>query len=186
MRCFIAVPIIGEARTGAARFQERLRQKGDPVKWVVPRNFHLTLHFLGEVEDSIIEAMPELFGRALRRHEPFEVELQGAGTFPNLNKPRVIWVGVGRGAEALASLHNALKGPLAQLGLRTEDRPFKPHLTLGRARGAIGRPCREEIRRGRDLGHGSCLVSRVILYQSVLRPSGPVYRSVFEVQLSKT
>ncbi len=186
MRCFIAVPITGEARRGAARFQHRLRQEGDPVKWVAPHNFHLTLHFLGEMERDVIEEMPALFGQALGTHAPFEVELQGAGAFPSLNKPRVIWVGVGRGSEALASLHEALKGPLAQLGLRVEDRPFKPHLTLGRARGAIGRPCREEIRRGRDLGHGSCLVSRVILYQSVLRPSGPLYHPLFEVQLGKT
>lgn len=159
MRAFIAVEISEGARTEVARLQETLITAGADVKWVEPRNLHLTLKFLGEVPEEKIPALTESLGRTAAETPPFSFSLQGVGAFPRMEHPRVIWVGVQEGKEQLVQLAEKVGG----------ERPFSPHLTIGRVRsGARLAPL--PFKAGEPI-----LADRLVLFQSVLSPDGSIY-----------
>src|SRR5713226_2374620 len=116
LRTFIAVDIGKPNRDRVVALQEALGRTGVEVKWVEPENLHVTLLFLGEVEDR---AMPEVC-RAVQgvtvRHAPFPMSIESAGCFPNARRPRILWVGVGEGVQPLCALHDELEIPLQALG----------------------------------------------------------------------
>src|SRR5439155_9603340 len=113
----------------------QLGQAGTPVKWVEPENLHVTLLFLGEVDAREVLEVCKTVQRTAAVIAPFAIDVRGVGCFPNLRRPRTLWVGVGDGSAKMVGLHDALEGPLLQLGCyRREDRGFTPHVTLGRTK----------------------------------------------------
>ncbi len=139
VRTFIAVAIDKTIRDRAVILQEALDRAGANVKWVEPENMHLTLLFLGEVEDRALPAVCRVVIEVARTLEPFEMCLEGAGCFPSPRRPRTLWIGVGDGTQELVALHDALEVPLLDLGCyRREERRYTPHLTLGRVKGEVG------------------------------------------------
>lgn len=165
-------------RKRVAELQGGLKTTRTQVKWVEPANFHFTLRFLGEVPDEEVEEVAQAAEGTWGMRGPSRVALRGAGCFPNVRRPRVIWVGVSEGGERLQELHEALSERLqSALGIEPEGRPFSPHLTIGRVKAppadtalaqAIGQLSEAEA--------GAFPLDRFVLYQSVLRRSGPVYR----------
>src|SRR5262245_12973776 len=104
LRTFIAVGIDKAIRDRAVALQETLGRSGVEVKWVEPENLHVTLLFLGEVEDKALPGVCRVVAECAARHEPFEMSVESAGCFPNPRRPRTLWVGIGAGLQELVAL----------------------------------------------------------------------------------
>ena len=135
IRAFIAIELPSQIKAALAQLQGNLRtSKGASVKWVDPEGVHLTLKFLGNVDESEVPAITKALSEAVKGVAPFSLQLGDPGAFPNTHAPRVVWVGVGGEIEPLSTLHNNVDNVLAPLGFPAEKRAFSPHLTLGRVR----------------------------------------------------
>src|SRR5262249_33769708 len=136
LRTFIGVDIGKAIRDRAVALQEKLAQTTNSVKWVEPDNLHVTLLFLGEVEDREVPMVCRVVAEQAQKHGPFPLTIERVGCFPNRRRPRVLWIGVGQGTQELCALHDSLEPPLLDLGCyRREERKYTPHITLGRVRG---------------------------------------------------
>jgi len=132
MRVFVAVfppPGVQEALVAAARALPT-----DAFRLTAPERVHLTLKFLGEVPPEDLPRLDSALGRAARQAEPFDAAISGFGAFPSATRARILWAGIGQGAEAFRALSRAVEDLLEPEGFAREDKPFVPHLTLGRAR----------------------------------------------------
>lgn len=160
---------------------------GRNVKWARPDSIHLTLKFLGEVSSDIL---PQLEAAALRACEPtlpFILQVAGAGAFPGLNRPQVVWIGVSDPSQSLPDVAARLNALAAPLGIPSEKRPYRPHLTLGRVRSEGPAPeLAGRIRGLEGLVGPSFNVERLVLMESVLKPSGAQYSRLFDVPFGGT
>lgn len=183
-RTFIAVEIESQLRCALAEVQEQLRPLGRNVKWIEPGNFHLTLKFLGDVEDAGLGDVVSAVEKCAAESSSFILAVRGCSAFPNLRSPRVI---VARGHEptgALAGLHETLESALAGLGFKRERRSFRPHLTLGRVRrGSPGRAFAEHLATLAEIELGEQNVRALMAMTSELTPNGPVYTKTAEAVL---
>jgi RNA 2',3'-cyclic 3'-phosphodiesterase len=138
IRSFIAIELPSQIKAALSRLQDNLRtSKNSSVKWVDPEGIHLTLKFLGNVDEAEISALNKALSEAVRGVASFHLELGGPGAFPSSQAPRVVWVGVEGEIEPLRTLHNSIDRVLTPLGFPPEKRAFSPHLTLGRVREEI-------------------------------------------------
>jgi 2'-5' RNA ligase len=191
IRSFVAVELTDAARRALAGVQRDLKTQAPPgaVRWTRPDSIHLTLQFLGDILPEQVEAVAGALDAACAGRAPFAFELAGAGVFPNLNRPRVVWVGVVEPSGALAALQQRVAQALAPLGFSPEERAFTPHLTIGRAARDAG---------PRDLAALGALVARagigslgrvdvdhVNLMKSNLKPDGAVYTPLAVIPLAK-
>jgi 2'-5' RNA ligase len=183
MRLFLAADLDDAARAAAAAAVVRLRASADQqrpgsspgVAWVEPRNFHLTLHFLGEVDEVRWPGLREALAPALKPGAP-KLALQGWGTFPPRGPARVIWMGVAGGTGALAAAHSALGDRLRQVGIVPEARPFSAHLTVGRVKVPSGLFWNRLCAAADPPASEEWTVPACTLFQSHLSPAGPAYR----------
>lgn len=156
--------------------QKDLKSSRADVRWVSPGNIHLTLKFFGTIEESIIESIIKSIEGPVQSTPPFFLKIQGMGAFPNLKNPRVIWMGFQEGKETIVAIQKQLEGEFEKIGFQPEDRPFHPHLTLGRMRSNRGK---DELVRGmeryKEEEFGDFQIEKVILFKSDLRPTGPIY-----------
>ena len=151
----------------------RLGGPADRVRWASPENVHLTLTFLGDVREEVLGDLHAALEEVCAGHAPFDVELAGLGAFPSAQRARVLWTGVGAGFEELRSLAADLDDAFAHLGFGREERPYTPHLTLGRVR---GRPVSFDL--PPDAGGPEFRVQHVELVESTLTQGGAVYETV--------
>lgn len=184
MRTFIAVEISDEISNALAQLEARLKYAGADVKWVRPENIHLTLKFLGEIsEEKAKEVIAALDGIA-KSAKSFELSVKEVGAFPKVDYPRVIWVGLEKGADESSELAAKVEDALAKIGFPKESRPFTAHLTIGRVRSSKNKDKLKEKILGKDssqlLPVSSHKVSSVILFQSTLTPSGSIYTKLHE------
>jgi 2'-5' RNA ligase len=147
------------------------------VKWVEPENIHVTLLFLGEVEDRTVPAVCRVVAEVAAGLAPFEMSVESVGCFPSPRRPKTLWVGVGDGRQQLVALHDALEPPLLDLGCyRREERQYTPHITLGRVKGPAGTDqLATALARRADWHGGQVRVREVVVMSSELRPEGPTY-----------
>jgi 2'-5' RNA ligase len=177
LRTFIGIDPGKPVRDRLVSLQENLAKAGTEVKWVEPANLHLTLLFLGEVEDRRLPPVCQVVQENAAKHPAFAMTLATVGCFPNPRRPRILWVGVGQGAAEVTAVHDSLEAPLLELGCyRREERRYTPHLTLGRVKsdrptdklaGALGKYA--------DWIAPETLVREVLVMSSELTPHGPVY-----------
>jgi len=187
MRLFIAADLPDAVRTALAGEQKRiaaaLAGAGSSLKWVKPEHAHLTLVFIGNVEDARVPAVVEAVSRRIDA-PPFDAVFGGGGVFPPRGAPRVLWIGVEDGAAQLIALQQTLASRVTALGLPLEDRAFHPHLTLARWRES--RPS-DRDRALAAAPHGMVARARIdaaTLYQSRLSPSGPAYTPLARANLT--
>lgn len=176
MRLFVALELPEGFRGKMERIQNTLRPLSPEVRWVRPENFHLTLKFLGEMDAAGLEDLQAVLERVAERHRVFEVDLQGVGAFPNLRRPRVLWVGVLGDLSPLKSMARQLNRELEALGVPPEAKPFSGHLTLGRIKRPAPNPALEkELATFSESRVGRLRVEEVCLFQSQLKRGGPEY-----------
>lgn len=177
VRTFIGVEVGGDVRTNATALQQTLARTGADVNWVPFDNLHVTLLFLGEVDDRELHAVSRAMADAVAGEPPFTLRVSGVGAFPNLRRPKTVWAGIADGSAELVRLHGLLESPLLDLGAyRREDRPYSPHLTLGRVKSeAGGQALAPALVKSADWTGGRTTVGEVVLFASDLRREGPVY-----------
>jgi 2'-5' RNA ligase len=159
------------------------RDSGD-VKWVAVDNVHLTLQFLGAVPEERVDLVKVAVAAAAAEARPLRLELRGAGGFPSARRARVLWAGVSGDVAELAALVAALERRLGPLGFAAEERPFSPHITLGRARDARGAPgLAAALALAAEAPGVPWRATEVILFQSFLSPKGPRYEALARAAL---
>jgi len=178
----MAVEISEPCRESLARFIGGIDKYGTSVKWVPAENLHVTLKFLGESAvdtGGIINALKTV------RQEKFQAELRGLGCFPNLKHPKIIFAAVGEGASQLKTLASAVEDALEPLGFAKEERGFHPHITIGRVKcpGKTASKIAEKMIGQEGVIFGKFSVDRFCVMKSDLRPRGPVYTKIAELQL---
>lgn len=196
IRTFVAVELDEALRAAIGRAQAALRDKldrelrradpGTRIQWVRPESVHVTLKFLGDIEEDRVATVGQALERAVVGVAPFALDVGGLGMFPEAGGPRVLWLGLSGPVEAMARLASAVDAALQEIGFPPEDRPFTPHLTLarvkersrevGRAMAACGLP-------GRETAVGRLEVRALALMKSELRPTGARYTRLQEVRL---
>ncbi|MCU0873213.1 MAG: RNA 2',3'-cyclic phosphodiesterase [Pirellulaceae bacterium] len=185
IRTFIAVELSAAVRAEAVRLVELLRPAGGDAKWVEPQNMHLTLKFLGDVREEAIADVCRVVTKAAVDFPPFDIKLSGAGAFPDLRRPRTLWIGVTQGQQELVRLQTAIERALAKRGFPKENRDFFPHLTIGRIResgpqmGELG----QLIHIHADFAAGGSTVREVVVFASHLSSSGPAYEALARAAL---
>ena len=184
IRSFLAIelpkPILGKIE----EVQGDLRLTHADVRWVSPERIHLTLKFFGNIEESRIDSISKSIEEPIQNTLPFSVKVQGIGAFPYLKNPRVIWMGLVNGGEVLISLQKQIDTRLEKIGFQPEDRPFHPHLTLGRMKSSRGKDeLVGRMEKHKEEEFGDLQVEKVILFKSDLRPSGPIYTLLKEMKL---
>jgi 2'-5' RNA ligase len=184
IRAFVAVAVGPEVVRRIAEAQTEMKARLGGVRWVAPENFHFTIKFLGPVPEEKIEAIASALKEAAGSVPRFRIAAGGIGIFPDIRRPRVIWVGLdGKNLERLV---RAVESVLEPLGFAPESRPFQPHLTLGRwnRQETRGEALRKEIERWTETDFGEFAVKNVILFRSVLNPRGAVYTALRALPLS--
>lgn len=186
LRTFAAVEITAAIRARTEELIDSLEGTTADVNWVEPHNLHLTLKFLGDVHQREITTVCKAIARGTAKIKPFEIEVRGAGAFPNAARPRTIWLGVTVGEEPMIELHDRVEAELAELGYREEHRRFQAHMTIGRVRGAgIGiTELGDRLQNQADFLAGRMTVNKVTLFTSTLTPDGPIYEIVGSSSLS--
>ncbi len=175
MRLFVAVSLPSEIQNRLAAVQDQLRRAQADVSWVRAENVHVTLKFLGEVEVKRLDRMRLALTEVARAAAPFSMQVAGVGSFGG-RIPRVVWVGVGEGAEPLVQLAGLVEGALARVGFPKERRGFTAHLTLGRVRSSRNAEALLALILDTPAStFGTVKAMQFELMQSELRPSGSVY-----------
>ena len=178
MRAFLGIPIHGDLKDKIILAQKRFSQFD--IKFVEPVNFHFNLKFFSELEEGKIEDVKAAVSSACRKYRPFDIKIAGVGAFPSKERARVVWLGVDLGNENLVSLGDSIQKELQNIGFEGEI--FTPHLTLGRVR-SFNASLSKHIEELEDFEAGIMKVEKIVLFQSTLCPSGPVYGALFNVLL---
>ncbi len=179
VRAFIAVEISPEVRKRVEESLEPLRRRFPDLKWVQSENLHLTLRFLGEIEESQAKDLEALMTERFKNLGPVALQLRTVGKFPDHGTAvRVVWIGVEGDVQGLKSLWERAQACAREIGLEKDDHGFSPHITVARTRAS-----NQRISGLGPAEFGTTTVDRVILFQSELSPKGPAYTPLFEVPL---
>lgn len=148
MRLFVALLLSEEVRNGLAAVQDELGVRCDGVRWVRPELLHLTVRFLGEVDDRAVAGVAEAMSRGAADAAPFDMRIAGLGAFPPAGAARIVWAGASDESGTMAAMERSVGANLDAAGFPPEFRAWSPHITLGRVR--VGR----SPRAGRASGSG--------------------------------
>lgn len=182
LRAFVAVKLGQEVESRIVELMARLKEARADVRWVGREAIHLTLRFLGDVEEARVASIIEALKGRLSGLDPLWIETGGLGAFPSLGRPRVLWVGCK--GEGLHELGEATEAAVVECGFAREARPFTPHVTLGRVRSLRDwDKLRALISRSASESFGPSEVSEVILFRSTLTPEGARYSRLGSVAL---
>ncbi len=187
-RIFVAVPLPDEQVSALSNLSSKILPGNQAIRFVDPSHYHLTLVFLGDVENAGLNAVCQAVVESSARFEPFELQLTGLSAFPNITRPRNVWVGLsGPGLETLHSLQKAVVRALRQAGYPPEDSRFSPHVTLARIRNNRGRVSPPDLSRVtqeyRDWSCKPFLVVEVVAFSSNLTSNGPEYTTLVRAPL---
>ncbi|BFU91749.1 MAG: RNA 2',3'-cyclic phosphodiesterase [Nitrospira sp.] len=199
IRTFLAVELGEDLRNRIMLVQQDLRQRfgreSSPairITWVQPLSIHLTMKFLGDTDEHLIEPMREAVERAMTGHEAVHMSIERLGVFPRLQQPRVLWVGPseqweqGDEAKRLTALHRAVEDGCRPFGFVSEGRPLSPHLTLARIKEGerhVGQALAKSGAMDRPISLGLLVVESIVLMKSELRPTGSIYTKLWEVRM---
>lgn len=177
IRSFLAIDPPEEVLRGIGAIQSRLRKlvEGD-IRWVRPEGIHLTLKFFGDIFAADVANIATVVEKAAERERSFSLAIGGAGAFPDPHRPRVLWLGMNGDVERFLVFQKGLDQALLQIGFPREERPFRPHLTLGRiktSKGLIG--LARALEKGEEYSVGRFIAAGLSLMQSELTPRGAIY-----------
>jgi len=180
-RGFIAVDI--KATDKIIRFLDEINKINADVKTVDSKNIHITLKFLGDIQNEKIESIEEIIKNSVKEISSFNLKLIGSSVFPNKNYIRVVWIGI-EDSDILKNIARNIDEEIAKLGFKKEKRGFSAHLTLGRVKTAKNKDkLLKIIEEYTDFDFGIQKVNSIKLKKSQLTPSGPIYTTIKEVKL---
>jgi 2'-5' RNA ligase len=198
IRTFLAVELGEVLRTRIAQVQQDLKQrlgqessKDIRIAWVQPSSIHLTIRFFGDTDEQLVGRLHEAMAIVRRSHPIIQIPIDRLQAFPNHRQPRVLWVGPSEqwfksdAATRLAALHRQIEASCRSLGFLKEDKPFTPHLTLARIKSGdrqVGQLLAQNGICDSPLSGGAITVGALVLMKSKLRPTGPVYTKLWEVE----
>ena len=188
LRAFIALEIPASIQESIQQQTAGLRKAASfsLVRWVPAENLHLTLKFLGDVSSTSLQFVTQMLSREASQYPGFSMQVGGLGAFPSARRARVLWIGI-RAPETLSALQRSLDSAAARLGYPPEDRPFSPHLTIGRVKQTAAPTDLQRIQAALEAASvgplGKADVSAVHLIKSDLKPTGSVYTRLFSAPL---
>lgn len=191
MRTFIAIELPKDIKDRLAGLQEQLKASGADVKWVGPNNIHLTLKFLGEIDEAKLNQVIKILQDSALEKNNFKISITSLGAFPKINFPRVIWVGIDKGDSEAKAIARDLEERILRIGIPKETRDFSSHITIGRIRSTQNRQnlIGELEKLASDFGQKNIFefsVTRITLFKSTLTPKGPIYEAIKEADLKAT
>jgi 2'-5' RNA ligase len=186
MRTFVAIELDEECRRNLATAIEKMAHAVEGIKWVTPESAHLTLKFIGQLDEKDVPDALEVLESAAARARPFTMRVKGISAFPSKKKPRVIHAPVEESSGVLEELAEAVDAGLAEkLDIEREKRQFKPHITLGRTQKGTSCPPIEKLASEvREPGFGEVEVDEIVLMKSDLTPRGAIYTPLEHVPLT--
>jgi 2'-5' RNA ligase len=198
VRVFVAVDLSSEALKELEKFIGELIVKRWPVRWEVSSKLHITLFFVGWVDEEKIEEIKDVVEKGIRGIGSFSIRMGKFGVFPDFIQPRVIWLGIKGDQPELVRLQKEIAKQLVGVGFESEKRAWVPHLTIGRVKKEARRKAKKEL--GRQLQkleinpaklrrevnefQEISLINEVVVYQSILKPTGSEYKKLYEIPLS--
>jgi RNA 2',3'-cyclic 3'-phosphodiesterase len=183
LRTFIAIDVKVENSLSSKWTELKTLLRNDNIKWVDDRLLHLTLFFLGDTSNVIVNVISSKLQVELKKIPAFNLNLQGLGYFGNSSSPRVLWVGISR-SEQLMQLHSVVTDCVSVFGFDVANEKFSPHLTLGRVKHiASTDKLISLINQSKGLQFQQAVIDKVTFYQSILRPQGPIYKPLSEFKL---
>ncbi len=184
IRSFIAIEVSKEVKNNIAALTAKLGQSRADVKWVSALNLHITLKFLGDIREEDIANIRNVIKESAAGVKPFDLTVEGAGAFPDLKRPRVVFACLTGETANLASLNGKLDENLADFNVKKENRKFSPHLTIGRVRSRKNSEALSElIEKSRAEYFGAIKADSIVLMMSELQPKGPLYSVMDRIKL---
>ncbi|QEL18346.1 RNA 2',3'-cyclic phosphodiesterase [Limnoglobus roseus] len=186
LKLFTGIDVGGVIRGKAATLQQRLSDSGANVNWAAAENFHITLNFLGDVDDRDLHGICRAVADVAKTEPPFRLGISGVGAFPTPRRPKIVWAAITDGLDVLQRIHAAAEPKLTALGVyRREERGYTPHLTLGRVKDETdGNLIAAELPKYAEWNGGDTYVQEILVYSSDLRRDGPVYSVIGRAALS--
>ena len=183
IRTFVAVDVPQQIKMELDRLIGELRPLAPDIRWVKAANLHLTLRFLGDIPKSAVSGLASEIAHNIEGFGSFHLSLAGIGGFPNLHKPRVIWLGGGDGQDRLYELAPKIEKACFDCGFGKADKPFSSHLTIGRVKFPKGNE--RLVSFIQNLSYASPIfpVEEVVIFKSDLLPSGPKYTRLESIRL---
>jgi 2'-5' RNA ligase len=174
IRTFIALPTSSETQQQMATVQSELKATQADVKWELQDKFHITLKFLGGIEQSNIESLASPLAGMVKQFPAFEITYNSLGAFPNLHNPRVIWIGT-KSNQIVLELQSGVEKVCSDFGFLKEERTFHPHITFGRVKGTRNLARLTEAIKTITFEPMQSRCSELLLMKSDLQPSGSIY-----------
>ena len=186
IRAFIAAEIDLPNKKKISELIGELKKSKADVKWITENQIHITLKFLGNIEKEQVQKMSGALGGISRNFSAFDIQFSKLGAFPNMKRPRVIWIGVEKGGDLLSSLNEKIETALEKIGFTKEKREYRVHLTLGRVKSLKNITSLAELIDKIDFqSTGEIKIDRLTLFQSTLTPKGAIYTPLLTSQLKQ-
>jgi 2'-5' RNA ligase len=172
-RGFIAIDI--EPNKKLIELENEIKKTGADLKLVEPKNIHITLKFLGDTEETLVDEIEKIITNAVKEAKSFNIQLKGTGVFPNQNYIKVVWLGIQNG-EPIAEIAKKIDEQTSKIGFEKEKRGFSPHLTIARVKTAKNKEkLLQVLEKYRDVEFADIKIETIKLKKSELTPKGPIY-----------
>ena len=183
-RLFIGIPIESPKSARQVEVWKKDRQLNRNVlNWTTPGNWHITLFFLGSTEESAVIILEQLIDESFCEIQAYQAELRGVGVFPNTNNPKVLWLGL-EDLQPLMAAYSKLGELLQQNGFSFDQKPLKPHLTIARVKRADNPSAFQSmLSKFEETVFDQVNINKVVLFESISTPAGPIYNPLFQKQL---
>ncbi|MEA1926778.1 MAG: RNA 2',3'-cyclic phosphodiesterase [Candidatus Auribacterota bacterium] len=182
IRTFIAIGVPEKLKAEIGKISSFISSQIPGVRWVSSENLHITLKFLGDIEESMIPDIQEVLNQVAQNHLPISSKFGGVGVFPNIRRPGIIWLGLTEGSEELTVLVSDISAGLSRLGFKPERRKFTPHLTLGRVKKRVRPAGLREILETDEgkFSTGRLKINMLLLKKSTLTSNGAIHQILSE------
>ena len=184
MRYFIGIPI-KDWQDKLSKLLLKMKKGTKGVKWVKEENLHITLKFLGEIEEGKIEETKKIIEESLENIKSFSIEAGKLGAFPSLSSPHVIWLGIENGKEKVEEIFKNIEERLSSIDIPPDTRKFHPHITLGRVRRRVDKGWWKGILNMKLPKFPEIQIEEITLYSSKLHPDGPEYTPIKRYVIKK-